>query len=274
MDKATQTLLDTLKAYENGLLPSISSVQATGTLDQISASVGSTVSKLVPGAAQVIQLANGVLGAIQSGTGPYSTISRVAKDALSGNVIMTIPNIIKDLNGRTFQSDNYSGAVFYRYYVLGDKKCVNSNFVADGDVAYGLQWFINKTGVYISGQEHIIALQTSVQAYMNLHAANAYTTTDVNRVTAAVNMMKQYMPVNAIGSVPAGSWANAVGVYDSLLVGLIVGSPAYNAALMAAKQTAVATGVIPSGIFGITISPMDYLVIAAVIILILLYLYL
>lgn len=274
MNAATQTLLDTLKAYENGLLPSISAVKATGTLDQISASLASTVSKSVPGAAQAIQVANGVLGAIASGTGPYSTLSRVAKDALTGNVLTTIPNVIKDLSGRTFQSDNYSGAVFYRYYVLGDAKCVNSNFVADGDVVNGLQWFINKTGVYISGQEHIIALQNSVQAYINLHAANAYTTTDVNRVTAAVAVMKQYMPVNAIGSVPAGSWANAVGVYDSLLVGLIVNSPAYNAALMAAKQTAVATGVIPSGIFGITISPVDYLFVAAIIILILLYLYL
>lgn len=268
MDAATQNLLDGLKAYTDGLIPAMQQSQQTGTLNQVTALVASTISKQVPGAAQVQSVANSVLGLVGSATGPYSTLSRIAKDALTGGPVVGMINVIKDLNGRTFQSDQYLAGMYWRFLVLGDTKAKSTSYVADGDVANALQWFINKTGVFISGSEHIEALQAGVQNYINLHSVNAYTTTDVTRVTNAVAVMKNYMPDANIFVVPAGSWANAVGVFDNLLAGLVVNSPAYNAALQQAKQTYEATDQVPIGIMGVGITGNSLLLIAAAVVII------
>ena len=266
MDAATQNLLDGLKAYTDGLIPAIQSTQQTGKLNQVSALIASTISKQVPGAAQAQSIANTVLGLVGSATGPYSTLSRIAKDALTGGPVIGMINVIKDLNGRTFQSDQYKAAMYWRYLVLGDSKCTSTNMVADGDVANALQFFINKTGVFISGSEHLEALQSSVQDYLNLSKVNAYTTTDTTRVSNAVAVMKRYMPDANIYVQPAGIWANAVGVFDNLLAGLVVNSPAYNTALQQAKQTYAATDQVPVGVMGIGVSNNELLLIGAVII--------
>lgn len=238
---AEDDLLSALKQYEQGLIQNIATArQNGGLLDPVTLGVLQNAIKSVPGAAQAYAFAQTYAAAItQLSGGPGSLASRVVTAAFSGNVLTTPINVLKAvLNGRTYQSDNYWGAVFYRYYVLGESNITDPNKVTDSDVITGLKWFIDKTGVFISGREHIHALQQSAQAYLNLHSVNSDTTTDPARVNAAVQVVKTYMPVDNIPIVPAGSWAGTVGVYDQELVNLVSGSQQYYNELMAAKQQA------------------------------------
>ena len=210
--------------YTDAVQASVQSAQQTGQLNSTSLAV-LQAAKGVPGAAQAYQLAQTLQSGIGSVFGQGSTLARAAAAGLStGNVLTTLPAVIKTVfGGRTYGSDNYWGAVFYQYYVLGKANIRQINQVGDGDVGPALQWFVNKTGVFISGREHIKALQKSAQDYINLHNVNPDTTTDINRVNAAVRVVQTYMPVDNIGVVPAGAWANTVGVYDQVLVNAITG---------------------------------------------------
>lgn len=240
---AEQSLLDAAKDYVDGLIANIAVAQQNnGILDPISLSVLQNVSKSIPGAAQAYALASQVVSAVDQVAGQGSTLGRAVQAAFSGNALTTPYNVAKAIfGGRTYQSDNYWAAVFYRYYVLG-QKITDPNQCSDADVIVALKWFEDKLGVFISGREHLKALQSSPQAYINLYGVNSYTTTDTQRVLNAYNVMKTYMPVDAIGTVLAGAWANAVGVFDNLLVQLAnQGSVYAQQQLQLAKQGYVAS---------------------------------
>src|ERR1700761_4890028 len=111
-------------------------------------------------------------------------------------------------------------------------------------VLEAMKWFEDKLGVFISGREHLEALQKSAQTYMNYYGVNNYTTTDPTRVANAVAVMQRYMPQSGFDQSP-GAWANTVGVFDSALVNLVVGSQAYQSALANAKQTYQQTDLLP-----------------------------
>lgn len=277
MPNATgQALLDALKQYELGLVSSISTTVKTGLMDQLSATVGKMVSSYIPGAAACVAVAAGVLKELGTlaGGGPYSTISRVGNDVSK----MDIYAIYKDLfTGRTYGEDTYWGAVYYYRYVMS-QNVNNQNQMSDQSLVPAMQWLMNKLGVFISGNEHLVYLNESVDKYISLHGVNSYTTTDRTRVQNAYNVMKSWMPyieANPTANTypgPPGAWANAVGVYDNILVGLVNGSSAYQAALQNAKQGYIATDVLPGGLFGI--SGNDYLYIVGIVVVVIIIIYL
>lgn len=182
LSQPEQQLLDALKAYELQLPVSIANYQKTGVADSVAQSVINDVSSIIPGG------------------------------ALAAKLISSAIAIIK---GRTFESDNYAGAMFYIYFVAGNSSVNSTSQVADQDVQPSLQWFIRKLGVYVSGREHLLALQQGAQQYMALHNVNSYTTIDLVRVNLAVQVMQTYMPNATIGQVLPGSWSKTVGVYDN-----------------------------------------------------------
>lgn len=229
-------LLQSLKDYELGLIANIQQAQANkGLLDPVSQSVLANVASSIPGAAQAQQLANTVYAGVVKATGVGSLPSRLVAAAFSGNIISAPINEIKAVfNGRTYNSDQYTGAAKYYYYVAGHN-VGSTNNLSDSDVIPALKWFIDKTGVFISGQAHIDALRHSASAYIALVNVNSYTTTDVNRVMAAVAVVQQYMPDNSI----LGYWAGTVGVYDAELIQLAnEGYSNYSQNLQAVKQSA------------------------------------
>jgi hypothetical protein len=212
---AQSDLYANLKAYQEGLASSIA-LAKTGTFNDLSLAAAQVASKTVPGASQAIALANGLKSGVASVLGQGSTLARVVSAGLSGNALLTLPNVLKAaFGGRTYQSDQYWGAVLYRFYVKGEANITNQNQIADSDVIEALRWFINKTGVYISGREHLYALRKGRQAYMAYYGVNKNTTMDPVLVDNAVAVVQQYMGSD---NGMAGSWANTVGVYDNALV--------------------------------------------------------
>lgn len=211
-----------LKAYSDAVQTSVGQAKATGQLDATSMAV-LQAAKGVPGAAQAYQISQTLQTGLNSVFGQGSVISRLASAGLSGNVLTTIPNVIKQaFNGRTLQSDQYEFAQDYLRLVKG-KKTTSPNDTGDNDVLEALQWAINKLGVPISGREHVQALNKSPQVYMDLAKVNPITSTDPAKVQAAYNVVQQFMmyppdPNNALGA-----WANTIGVYDQILVNAVTG---------------------------------------------------
>lgn len=229
-------MLNALKDYEVGLYSNIQTAkQNGGILDPVSMQVLQGAAQSVPGAAQAYQLANAAYNGLVQLTGTGSLPSRLAKAAFSGNVITNPINVLETIfNGRTFNTDNYLGASDYSFYVLG-KDLGQSTNVPDSLVPVAMKWFIDKLGIFVSGRAHINQLRNSVNAYISMVAQNPLTDTDVSRVTAARNVLLQYMPSNNI----AGYWANTVGVYDPELIQLAQqGYTNYQSDLQALKQQA------------------------------------
>lgn len=277
---AESDILAALAQYNQGVITSISTSITTNKLDQVSATVLSKVASFIPFATQAVQIAAGVLKEINNiaGGGPYSEVARIGTDLSQFNII----GIYNDLlNGRTFNTDQYWGAVYYWRYVKG-QNWNNQNQVSDQNVIEALMWFEMKLGVFISGREHLEALQQGATQYMNLFSVNSDTTIDPTKVNNAVYTMQKYMNIAGFNGAP-GAWANTVvGVYDIELVNMVQGSPAYTAALAADQQTYTATDLLPeqttpglpgsqnAEIFGIPIVPFSAIVAIIFIILILL----
>lgn len=249
MANAENDLLANIKAYELGTLANVQTAVKNGAITD-----KNTLAILnnIPYVGQILQLGKIVTDAIVNGTGAGSFASRMATVSypLSGNLLTKPIDIVKALfSGRTYNSDQYYGASDYSFYVIG-KDVGNSTNVKDSDVLPAMKWYVDKTGIFISGSAEINALRKSIQDYMNIHNANPYITMDADRVTAARSVVVNYMPYNHV----LGSWKNAVGVYDNTLIALAKsGYTDYQAALQAAKQGYQATNSTdPSVILGTT----------------------
>lgn len=213
-----QQLLTSLNEYALGMTNAISVSLGTSTFNTISEGVVVAASTLIPGATEAIALLKAGGAVVSNQFGPGSLAAKLLAD-INNNLLTAPIAIVKTLmnpGARTFESDQYEGARFYYYFVQGNTKYQNPNNVADTDVAPALKWFIDRLGVYISGNEHIRALSQSAQAYIALAAANAYTTTDLNAVNKAVLVAQTYFNFNGA----AGSWAGTVGVFDPALIAL------------------------------------------------------
>jgi hypothetical protein len=213
-----QSLLTSLNEYLLGMTNAVSVSLGSGTFNTISEGVIMGASLAVPGltaALGVLKLAGTV---VNNQFGPGSLAAKLLAD-INNNLLTAPVTIVKTLlnpGARTFESDQYEGARFYYYFVLGNTKYQNPNNVADTDVPPALKWFEDRLGVYISGNEHIRALAQSAQAYIALAAVNSYTTTNLNQVNLAVQVAQTYFNFNGA----PGSWANTVGVFDPALVAL------------------------------------------------------
>jgi hypothetical protein len=207
-------LLSAVKQYSDGLSNAMSVTTATQTLNAISAGVLKSISASIPGLSQALAAVNAGQVALNNAFGPGSLAARLFSDISSNIIMMPISLVNTIFNGRTYNTDQYWAAQYYKYYVLGQSNVTGINDVADSDVLPALKWFIDRLGVFISGREHIIALTKSPQAYMDYFSVNADTTTDPVRVDAAYNVASQYFNFNG----GPGSWANTVGVYDAQVV--------------------------------------------------------
>jgi hypothetical protein len=213
---AEDSLLSQVLQYQQGLIGAMHQTQSTGALNIITSSVLQGVAiAVIPGA--VIALAALKAGAVllDNAFGVGSTSARLVTDLSNLNVV----GIWNDIwNGRTYNTDQYWAAVYYKFYVLG-QNVTEETHVSDGDVLPALKWFIDRTGVFISGREHIIALTKSPTAYMNYHNVNGDTTTDSTLVQAAYLVASRYWPQP--GNFDAsllGAWKNTIGVFDEGLV--------------------------------------------------------
>lgn len=233
LTQAEQGLLDSLKAYEMQLPVSLANYQKTGVADSVVSDIINDASSLIPGGAAAAKL---------------------------------ISSAIAIIKGRTFESDNYAGAMFYIYFVAGNASVNSTSQVADADVQPALQWFIRKLGVFVSGREHLLALQQSAQAYMSYYNVNNYTTQDLVRVNLAVQVMKTYMPNATIGQVLPGSWAPTVGVYDNAALAAMETARIHDPNALTDTTGQVTTGLssLSSQVGGI---PMLYILLAIAVIL-------
>lgn len=207
-----QSLLDSINEYTEGLASGIQYAQANGTLNTICLLVLATASIAFPviaAALAIIKLASTV---ISNDFGPNSEAALLLND-ISSNPITAPVTIVETLiKGKTFESDQYRAAQFYEFYVLGNSSINALNKVADNMIPPALKWFVDRTGVFISGAEHILGLMQSPAEYSSYYGVNNYTTMDANRVNAASNVAQQWT-LNGV----AGSWANTLGVYDTLV---------------------------------------------------------
>lgn len=208
---AENSLLSDVLAYQQGLAGSIAQTQTTGKFNQVTESVLQTASKAIPGVSLALGALKAVAGLVDNTFGVGSTAGRLLTDLSNLN----LQGLWNDIWGRTYNTDQYWGAVYYKFYVLG-QNVTDQNQVSDSDVLPALKWFIDRTGVFISGREHIIALTQSPTAYMNYHSVNGDTTTDTTLVNAAYKVGSTYWK-NPGNFNPAfmGSWANTVGVFDT-----------------------------------------------------------
>ena len=216
---AENSLLASVLSYSQGLSGAIIQTQKTSLFNVISESVLLGVATAVLGPIALIGLAALKAGAaaLDKEFGVGSTSAMLLTDISNLNVTALVNTIF---NGRTYNTDQYWAGVYYQNYVLG-LNVTNETFVSDQDVLPALKWFIDRTGVFISGRQHIIALTQGVSQYIAYHSANPDTTTDTTLVAAAVRVAKRYF-INP-GSYSAStlkSWANTIGVYDQTLINL------------------------------------------------------
>lgn len=216
-------LLAALKEYSDGISNAVAIAKQSNVLNTLSVMVLKSASTAIPGVSQALQLVNAGTAIVSSTFGAGSLAARLVDDAFkSGNILMILPNVISDVfKGRTYQTDNYWGAVYYQYYVKG-LNTTNQTQVTDGDVATGLKWFIDRLGIFISGREHIIAITQSPQAYLDLYKVNSDTTTDTVRVQAAYLVASQNFvgPPGNFAQNLRGAWANTVGVFDADIIAI------------------------------------------------------
>jgi hypothetical protein len=215
---AEQSLLDSLKEYTEGGANAVQYAQASQTVNTICLVIIAGASYFFPIIAAAFAVIKLGAIAVSDVFGPNSEAAILIGD-IAKNPLLAPGLVLESLiNGKTFESDQYRAAQFYQFYVLGNAKINALNKVSDSMVAPALQWFIDRTGVFISGAEHIIGLMTSPGAYEQYVSVNAYTTTDANRVNAASNIASQYWAFNGV----AGSWANTLGVYDTTLANIAI----------------------------------------------------
>lgn len=210
---AEQNLLDSINEYTEGLASGIQYAQANQTLNTICLAIIATASiafPLIAAAVAIIKLASTV---VSNEFGPNSEAALLLNDWATNPITAPVTMVETLINGKTYQSDQYRAAQFHQFYVLGNSSINALNKVADSMVAPALKWFIDRTGVFVSGAEHILGLMQSPAEYQSYYGVNAYTTMDQNRVNAASNVAIQYWSLNGV----AGSWANTLGVYDMLV---------------------------------------------------------
>lgn len=212
-------LLAQLLEYQQGLVAAVNTSIAGGQLSQITAGVlkglaVAVANAVVPGGGAIVLAANAGELALANAFPVGSAAARLITDWANFNVV----GLWNDLWGRTYNTDQYWGAVYYKFYVLG-QHVTDINQVSDSDIIPALKWFIDRTGVFISGREHIIALTQSPTAYMNYYGVNRDTTNDATLVQAAYLVASQYwkQPGNFDPSL-LGSWKNTLGVFDTGLL--------------------------------------------------------
>jgi hypothetical protein len=212
---AEQSLLDALKKFELQIPQSVNQLAQGGQIDDVTYAIAQDAAQLVPGGTDALKISNTLASVVSSKYGPGSVEAEYAKGA---SFLGAIGGIIAVLQGRTYESDNYRGAMFYLYFVKGKSSATSTAQVADQDVLNALEWFEQKLGVFISGSEHLLALQQSAAQYMSYFNVNSYTTQDLVRVNLAVEVMQKYMPNFTIGQIPPGAYANTIGVYDNAVL--------------------------------------------------------
>lgn len=254
--QAENSLLAEVKAYSDGLSGSIGTTMKTGTFNQISEAVLTTAAVwLIPGGVLALAALKAGALAFDNAFGVGAVSSRLLTDISNLNVV----GLWNDMMGRTYNTDQYWAAVYYQFYVEG-KNVTEINHVGDSDVLPALKWFIDRTGVFISGREHIIALTQSPQAYMNYYGVNSDTTTDPTRVKAAYLVASKYWPQPGnFNASLLGAWKNTIGVYDQGLVQIAnaQGISPEQAAQETGGQTAAAANYIQtaSSPFGVPLIP-------------------
>jgi hypothetical protein len=216
---AENSLLSDVAAYASGLSGAITQTQQTNLLNEISEGVLLGVATAVLGPIALIGLAALKAGAaeLDKTYGVGSVSARLLTDISN----LDITGLFSDVfNGRTYNTDQYWAGVYYQNYVLGNN-VTDETFVSDAQVLPALKWFIDRSGVFISGREHIIALTQGANQYLALNDVNGDTTTDTALVAAAVVMAKNNWPnPGTYSSATLKSWANTVGVYDPALIAL------------------------------------------------------
>lgn len=237
---AENSLLSEVKAYSDALNSNIGATMQSGTFNQVSSAVlqGAAVAIIPGGAAALAALKAGAV-AFDNAFGVGAASSRILTDLSQLNLV----SLWNDIQGRTYNTDQYWAAVYYKFYVLA-QQVTDINHVSDSDVLPALKWFIDRTGVFISGREHIIALTQSPGAYENYYGVNSDTTTDPVRVNAAYQVASRFwmQPGNFSPNL-LGAWKNTIGVYDQGLVQIAnqVGISPEQAAQYAGGQDAAAS---------------------------------
>lgn len=214
---AESDLLSNLKEYSDGVAQAVQQAVQTSSFNSITESVLKTASTAIPGATVALALLGKGAVLLDNAFGVGSTAARLVTDLSNLNVIGIWNDIF---NGRTYETDNYWGAVYYQNKVLG-RNTTDQTQVADSDVAAGLKWFIDRLGIFISGREHILAICKSPADYLSLAKVNGDTTTDPARVAAAYIVASTYfVNPDSLDVSGRGTWANTVGVYDQQLIQL------------------------------------------------------
>lgn len=216
---AEQNLLDQLHQYTEGLVGAITLTQQTNTFNAITKQFVQGITGNVPGIAQGLAFLGKASTVINNDFGPGSPAAMLFADYAANPLLFPISAIQTLFNGRTYNTDQYWGAAYYYYHVLGKANYTNQTAVSDSQVIPALKWFIDRTGVFISGREHIDALTVGEDAYMAYSKVNAYTTTDYSRVHAAVAVAERYWS-NSNQFVNPGGWAGTIGVFDTGLAQL------------------------------------------------------
>jgi hypothetical protein len=211
-----QSLLDSVKEYSDGVANAIQTAQGSGTLNTICLMVLATASVAIPVIAAALAIVKVAAVVVSDDFGAGSLAARLLDDVANNPLTAPVTIIESIFSGRTYESDQYRAAQFYQFYVLGNASANALNKISDADVVPALKWFVDRTGVFISGAEHILGLAQSPGAYTQYVGVNAYTTTDMNRVNAASNVAQ----ANFIQNNVAGSWANTPGVYDAWIANL------------------------------------------------------
>lgn len=220
---AESNILAQLLEYQQGLTQAVQLSQSTSTVNAITEAVVMGITTvLLPELAVALKVLQLGQAPMNNAFGVGSVGARVYGDITHFNVVGLVSDIF---NGRTYQSDQYWGAAFYYYYVQG-KNITNQDQVSDSMVLPAMKWFIDRTGVFISGRQHIMGLIAG--QYNSFAKANTDTTTNAAMVQAATNVAQTYWKISGTPNVnyetfdPAlkGSWANTVGVFDSGLTAI------------------------------------------------------
>lgn len=216
---AGDQLQSQLIEYAEGVTGAVQLGKQTNTINTITQGVLMTASLAVPVVAAAIAILKAAQPLFNNAFGVGSAAARVYNDITSFNVV----GLFNDLfNGRTYQYQIYWLAAMHQYYVLGKSNITNQDQMTDADVWPAVKWFIDRTGVYISGTQTIAALVKGRAAYIALAKVNGGITTDTARVDDAVRVAQTYWsgvpidPGSTGNFLPgrAGSWANTIGVFD------------------------------------------------------------
>jgi len=221
---AESDLLAQLYEYQQGLIQAVQLSQSTNTVNSITASVVTGITAaLVPELAVALKVLQLGQAPMNNAFGVGSVGARVYSDITHFNVVGLVSDIF---NGRTYQSDQYWGAAFYYFYVLGKTDINNQDKVSDSMVLPAMKWFIDRTGVFISGRQHIMGLIAG--QYNSYAKANTDTTTNAAMVQAATRVAQTFWRITGSPSESyatfdpslAGTWADTVGVFDTGLTAI------------------------------------------------------